>query len=81
MRAQDLKRETKLYIYLDRKEGGIIGIKSKQKPRKSKRMKVVYEYLVKEKGFGMAPFPEIPNNVFFSDRFLFIGKLGKENLI
>lgn len=65
----------KLYIYLDKESGKTIGIYSKQKPRKRNSMYVVYEWNCEKREYQMACFPEIPNNILFSERFLFIGSI------
>lgn len=68
----------KLYIYLDKTSGAIIAIKGKKRPTRSARMKVVYEWCVEEQKFIMANFPEIPNNLLFSNRFIWVGTLTKD---
>ena len=65
----------KFYIYLDKTTGQTIAIKGKQRPKPKDRMKIVYEWYIPDEAYRMAIFPEIPNNVLFSDRFIFIGTL------
>lgn len=65
----------KFYIYLDKESGSTIAIKSKQTPKPRKRMHVVYEWCVNDREWAMATFPEIPNNLLFSKRFLLIDKI------
>ena len=69
-----------LYIYLDKTNGQTIAIKGSTKPRKSKRMKVVYDFNVDKGKYCMAIFPEIFDSVLFSDRFVYLGRIGTKIL-
>lgn len=65
----------KLHIYLDRTSGMTIAIQSYRKPKPRSRMHVVYEWSIEKKKYFMAPFPEIPNGVLFSDRFIYLSAI------
>jgi len=68
------KRPYKFYIYLDKTNGKTIAIKGVVTPKPRDWMHVVYEWNVEAQKYSMACFPEIPNYLLFSDRFLLIGK-------
>ena len=63
----------KYYIYLDQNSGKTIAVRSKRSPKPKSRMYVVFEWDIGSKRYVMAPFPEISDKVFFSDRFKKLG--------
>lgn len=66
----------KLYFYLQKESGKVIAIRSKQVPRPKYYMRVVREWDVESGKFRiMACFPEITNDLLFSDKFLPIGHI------
>lgn len=63
----------KYYVYLDENSGKTIAVRSEKNPKPRKRMYIVFEWDLDVKQYVMAPFPQIPTKVFFSDRFKKLG--------
>lgn len=68
----------KYYVYLDQSSGKTIAVRSNRTPKPKSRMYVVFEWDIGSKQYVIAPFPEIPDSVFFSGRFRKLGILYQD---